>query len=212
MRARHRSGGVAATLCAVLLSSTAFAVAASADPSPLTPTSRAEKLEILTREAEEERERLARRYASAQIPDMTPVRVVADDAWPQRMAECLSYYGVGRVLPRHSAAPDLNTSTLPREVVRQTCQLRYPKRSELHLVLGPFELRRLWSYHVFELQPCLRSLGISTSRSPGLGEYLTAQGVEDAWHPYRAIPRNASMRQLQYYDHLCPRFPDWMRG
>jgi hypothetical protein len=213
MRSRHRSAGVAAALCAVLLSSTAFAVAASAESQPLSPTTQEQKIELLTERALEERERLAVRYPFLQMPDMTPVQVVPDEQWPRRVARCLRGFGV-EARPRGDTvvAPGLDTSTLPGDVVSQTCQLRYPKQSELRFVLGTFELRRLWSYYVFDLQPCLRSIGVTITRSPSFGEYLAVRGSDDAWHPYLALADIASMRDFQYYDDNCPRFPDWLRG
>ncbi len=212
MTSRHRSAGIAAALSAVLLCSTAVAVAASAESAPLTPTSRAEVFEALNRDAEQERDRLVRRYPSVQVPDMSPMRIVPDDEWPERMAECLSHFGVEPPPWRHFAAPDLNTSTLPREVISRTCQLRYPKKSDLRFLLGPLELRRLWGYYVFELQPCLRSLGVSITRSPSFGEYLAAHESDDAWHPYVALTKIAGARNVDYYDDRCPRFPDWLRS
>jgi hypothetical protein len=210
MRSRHRSAAIAAVLCAVLLSSTAVAVAASAESSPLTPTSRADMLEILTREAADERSRLALRYPSIEIPDMRPVSVVPDDEYRDRAAECLSEFGIEPRV-RLSAEPDLNTSALPREVVYRTCQLRFPKQSELHLVLGPFELRRLWAYYVFELQPCLRGIGVDITDSPSFAGYVAARGTPRAWHPYRALTGLQIVRDLDYYDTLCPRVPGWLR-
>jgi hypothetical protein len=212
MRTRHRSAGIAAALCAVLLSSTAFAVAASADPSPLTPTTRAERLDLLTRQAEAERDLLIRRYPTLQIPDMTPMLVIADENWPARLEECKRHFGLRPRPPGNTVSPDLNTASLPREVVNRTCQLRYPKESDLRFVLGPFELRRLWSYYVFELQSCLRGAGIDITRSPGLGEYLAERGSEDSWHPYLALADASGVRDFEYYDSICPRFPDWLRG
>jgi hypothetical protein len=213
MEARHRSAGLAAALCAVLLSTTAFAVAASAESAPLVPTTHEEKVELLTEQAIAERQRLAERYPFLQLPDMTPVHVVPDELWPQLVARCLRGFGI-EARPRGDTvvAPDLDASTLPGDVVSQTCQLRYPKQSQLRFVLGPFELRRLWTYYVFELQPCLRSIGVAITRSPSFGEYLAARGSEDAWHPYLALTDIASMRDFQYYDDSCPRFPDWLRG
>jgi hypothetical protein len=212
MRTRQRSAGIAAALCAVLLSTTAFAVAASAEPS-LSPTTQEQKLELLTEQAVAERDRLAARYPFIQMPDMTPVQVVADELWPRRVAQCLEHFGIeARTLGDSVVAPTLDTTTLPGDVVSQTCELRYPKQSELRYVLGPYELRQLWSYYVFELQPCLRTLGIGISRSPSFGEYLASRGTEDAWHPYLAIPDIANMRDLNYYDEACPRFPDWLRA
>ena len=205
---------MAAALCAVLLSSTAFAVAAAASGEPpLTPTTQEQKVQLLTEEALEERERLAVRYPFLQMPDMTPVQVVPDEQWPRRVSQCLRGFGI-EARPRGDTviAPGLDASTLPGDVVSQTCQLRYPKQSQLRFVLGPFELRRLWSYYVFQLQPCLRSIGVNITRSPSFGEYLAARGTDDAWHPYLALPEIASMRDFQRYDDNCPRFPDWLRG
>ena len=212
MGLRHRSAGIAAALCAVLLSGTAIAVAASAEPSPLTPTSRAEIWEGLVRESDRERSRLARRYPTVDMPDMRPMRIVAEDEWPYRMAECLSGFGIEPRPQRHSAEPDLNTSGLPREVIHRACQLRFPMRSDLRFVLGPFERRQLWMYYVFELQPCLRSLGVDTTRSPSLGEYLAVRESSDAWHPYLALADRARTGDVQNYAGRCPRFPDWLRG
>lgn len=211
MRPRQRSAGIAVALCAVLLSTTAFAVAASAE-APLQPTTQEQKIRLLEQEAAEERERLARRYPFLSMPDMTPVRVVADDEWAGRIAECLQGFGVD-ARPRGDSvvAPGFDTRTLPGDVVNTTCQLRFPKQSGLRYVLGPYELRQLWSYYVFQLQPCLRGIGISISRSPSFGEYLATRGSDDAWHPYRAIPEIANVRDLHYYDQLCPRFPEWLR-
>jgi hypothetical protein len=199
-------------LCAVLLFTTAFAVAASAEP-PITPTSQSEKLDLLRAEATKEREQLAEQYPFVQMPDMTPVRVVGDDEWPQRMVECLQQFGVDAEVNGNSVvAPDLDTRRrLPGNVVSHTCELRYPKQSRLRYLLGPYELRQLWGYYVFDLQMCLRNNGIEISRSPSFGEYLARRGTEDAWHPYVAIPEIATMRDLQYYDQLCPRFPRWLR-
>jgi hypothetical protein len=211
MRSRQRSGGISVVLCAVLLLSTAFAVAASAEP-PLTPTSRTQKLELLRADAAQEREQLAKEYPFLQMPDMTPVRVVADDEWPLRMTECLRQFGVDASVSGTSVvAPELDPRTLRGDVVNRTCELRYPKESRLQYVLGPYELRQLWTYYVFDLQVCLRTNGIETTRSPSFGEYLARRGSDEAWHPYLAIPQIASMRDLQYYDQLCPRFPRWLR-
>ncbi|MFC0682159.1 hypothetical protein ACFFGH_30380 [Lysobacter korlensis] len=212
MRFRQRSTGIAAALCAVMLSTTAYAVAASAEPS-LAPTTHEQKLELLTEQALAERDRFAERYPFLQIPDMTPVQIVPDELWPERMSQCLRDFGVeARARGDSVVAPSLDTRTLPGDVVNQTCQRRYPKQSQLRYVLGPFELRKLWSYYVFDLQPCLRTIGISIGRSPSFGEYLATRGSQDAWHPYLAIPEIANMRDLQYYDALCPRFPDWLRA
>ena len=212
MDSRHRSAGIAAALCAVLLSGTAVAVAASAETLPLAPTSRAQILEVLTREAENERDRLARRYPTVPMPDMTPMRIVADDEWPDRMVECLSHFGIQPRPPGQTVAPDLDTSTLPREVVDRTCRLRYPKKSALGFVLEPFEQRRLWGYYVFQLQPCLRGIGVAITRSRTFGEYLAARGTDDPWHPYQALTEIDGMRESRYYDDRCPRFPDWLPG
>ena len=209
MRSRHRSAGIAAALCAVLVSGTAFAVAASADPSPLARTGRADVLEILTRQADDERSRFTRRYPTLELPDMRPVRVVPDGEWPARAAECLRRFGI-ESRPRPSAQPELNTSWLPREVVYRTCQLRYPKQGELHLVLGPFELRRLWAYYVFELQPCLRGIGVDVTASPSFGEFSASRNSVDAWHPYQALAGIAGARDIERYDSLCPQFPGWL--
>jgi hypothetical protein len=212
MRSRQRSAGIAAALCAVLLSSTAYAVAASAEPS-LQPTTLEQKVELLTEEATAERERLAQRYPFLQMPDMTPVQVVADEQWPRRMVQCLRQFGVdARARGDSVVAPSLDPTTLPGDVVSQTCELRYPKQSDLRYVLGTYELRQLWSYYVFQLQPCLRSIGITIARSPSFGEYLATRGTDDAWHPYLAIPDIVNIRDLNYYDELCPRFPDWLRA
>lgn len=212
MRSRQRSAGIAAALCVVLLSSTAFAFAASAEP-PLQPTTDEQKLELLTEQAMEKREELARRYPFLQMPDMAPVQVVADEQWPVQMSRCLEQFGI-EARPRGDSvvAPTLDTRSLPGDVVSQTCELRYPKQSSLRYVLGPYELRQLWSYYVFQLQPCLRSLGIKISRSPSFGEYLATRGTDQTWHPYLAIPEILNVRDLYYYDQLCPRFPDWLRA
>ncbi len=208
MKSRQRSGGIAAALCAVLLSTAVFAVAASAQSS-LQPTSQRQKLELLRKEAEEERERLAQRYPFLNLPDMKPVRAVTDDEWQDRMVECLQQFGVdARAQGDSIVAPDLDARSFPGEVVSETCRLRYPKQSRLRYVLGPFELRKLWSYYVFDLQPCLRGIGIRIGRSPSFGEYLARRGTDEAWHPYSAIPGIESMRELQAYDQICPRFPD----
>ena len=212
MKSRQRSAGIAAALCAVLLSSTAFAVAASAEP-PLMPTTDEQKLELLTEQAMEKRDALARQYPFLQMPDMAPVQVVADEQWPVQMTRCLAQFGI-EARPRGDSvvAPNLDTRTLPGDVVSQTCELRYPKQSHLRYVLGPYELRQLWGYYVFQLQPCLRKNGVAITRSPSFGEYLATRGTDAVWHPYLAIPKIASMRDLQYYDQLCPRFPDWLRA
>jgi hypothetical protein len=212
MRSRQRSAGIAAALCVALLFSTVFAVAASAE-APLQPTTEAQKVELLTQQATTERERLAKRYPFVQMPDMTPVQVVADELWPRRMAQCLQQFGIeARTRGDSVVAPNFDPTTLPGDVVSQTCQLRYPKQSQLRYVLGPYELRQLWSYYVFSLQPCLRSIGITIGRSPSFGEYLATRGTEDAWHPYLAIPDIANIRDLNYYDEQCPRFPEWLRA
>jgi len=196
----------------VLLFTTAFALAASAEP-PLVPTTADQKIELLTEQAVEAREELAQQYPFIQMPDMTPVQVVADEMWPRKVAQCLEHFGIeARTRGDSVLAPNLDTSTLPGDVVSQTCQLRYPKQSELRYVLGPYELRQLWGYYVFQLQPCLQGIGIKIGRSPSFGEYLAARGTEDAWHPNRAIPDIANVRDLNYYDQLCPRFPDWLRA
>jgi hypothetical protein len=202
---------MAAALCGALLSSTLFAVAASAQPA-LTPTTPDQKLDLLTEEARAERDRLAERYPFLQLPDMAPRQVVSDEVWPERMAECLREFGVeARVSGDQVVAPGLDATTLPGDVVSQTCQFRYPKQSALRYVLGPFELRRLWSYYVFELQPCLRAIGVRINRAPSFAEYLASRGTADSWHPYLAIPEIANLRDLAYYDTACPRFPDWLR-
>jgi hypothetical protein len=212
MKSRQRSAGIAAVLCAVLLSSTAYAVAASAE-APLVPTTDEEKFELLTEHALEQREELARRYPFLQMPDMAPVQVVADEQWPVRMSRCLEQFGI-EARPRGDSvvAPKLDVRTLPGDVISQTCELRYPKQSSLRYVLGPYELRQLWGYYVFQLQACLRKNGIAVTRSPSFGEYLASRDTDSVWHPYLAIPRIASMRDLQYYDQLCPRFPAWLRA
>lgn len=207
MKARQRSSGIAAALCALLLSTTAFAVAASADP-PLRPTTLDQKWELLTEEAEQERERFAVRYPFLQMPDMRPLNVVADQQWPRWMAQCLRGFGVDATQDGDRLlTPGLDTSTLPGDVVNRTCELRYPKQSRLRRVLGPYELRQLWSYYVFDLQPCLRGIGIRISRSPSFAEFLARRGTDRAWHPYSAITGIESLRELHAYDQLCPRFP-----
>jgi hypothetical protein len=212
MRSRQRSAGLAAVLCAVLLSTTAFAVAASAE-APLTPTTEEQKLELLTEAALEKRDELARQYPFLQMPDMAPVQVVADELWPQRMVKCLEQFGIeARTRGDLVVAPDLDTRTLPGDVISQTCELRYPKQSQLRYVLGTYELRQLWSYYVFQLQPCLRGMGIKIDRSPSFGEYLATRGTDETWHPYLAIPNIVNVRDLHYYDQLCPRFPEWLRA
>ena len=212
MKSRQRSAGIAAVLCAALLSTTAFAVAASAE-APLLPTTQEQKLELLTEQALQKREELASRYPFLQMPDMAPVEVVPDEQWPVRMSRCLNQFGV-EARPRGDSvvAPNLDTRSLPGDVVSLTCESRYPKQSQLRYVLGPYELRQLWGYYVFQLQPCLRKNGIAVTRSPSFGEYLATRGTDAVWHPYLAIPKIASMRDLQYYDQLCPRFPDWLRA
>jgi hypothetical protein len=212
MKSRQRSAGIAAALCAVLLSATAFAVAASAE-APLLPTTDEQKLELLTEQALEKREALARQYPFLQMPDMAPVEVVADEQWPLRMSRCLEQFGVEAWARGDSVvAPSLDTRSLPGDVISQTCELRYPKQSRLRYVLGPYELRQLWGYYVFQLQPCLRKNGIAITRSPSFGEYLATRGTDAVWHPYLAIPETVSMRDLEYYEQLCPRFPDWLRA
>jgi len=212
MKSRQRSAGLAAVLCAVLLTSTAFAVAASAE-APVAPTTEKQKLELLREEAIEARDELGRRYPFLQMPDMTPVEVVADELWPERMVQCLKQFGVeARTRGDSVVAPTLDTRSLPGDVISQTCQLRYPKQSSLRYVLGTYELRQLWSYYVFQLQPCLRGIGVQIGRSPSFGEYLATRGTDDAWHPYLAIPQIANVRVLHYYDQQCPRFPDWLRA
>jgi hypothetical protein len=212
MHSRRRGAVLAVALCGALLSTTAMAVAASAE-SPIAPTSVAEKLDLLTQSAEKERAELAERYPFLQMPDMTPVRSVSDEEWPNRMAACLRQFGVeARVLGDSIVAPDLDVRTLPGDVVSATCQSRYPKQSDLRYVLGTYELRQLWTYYVFELQACLRGIGFTPTRSPSFGEYLATRGTDDAWHPYLAIPEIASERDLIYYDQLCPRFPAWLRA
>ena len=212
MKPRRRSAGIAAALCAVLLSTTAFAVAASAE-APILPTTDEQKLELLTEQALEKRDELARQYPFLRMPDMAPVQVVADEQWPRKMSQCLEHFGI-EARPRGDTvvAPTLDTRSLPGDVISQTCELRYPKQSELRYVLGPYELRQLWSYYVFQLQPCLRAIGIQITRSPSFGEYLATRGTEDAWHPYLAIPDILNVRDLHYYDQLCPRFPEWLRA
>jgi hypothetical protein len=212
MRSRQRSAGIAAVLCAVMLSTTAFAVAASAE-APILPTTDEQKLELLTEQALEKREALGRQYPTLRMPDMTPVQVVADEQWPRKISQCLEQFGI-EARPRGDSvvAPGLDTRNLPGDVISQTCELRYPKQSLLRYVLGPYELRQLWSYYVFQLQPCLQGLGIKIQRSPSFGEYLATRGSDNTWHPYLAIPEIVSVRDLYYYDQLCPRFPDWLRA
>src|SRR3712207_4752517 len=137
MKSRQRSAGIAAALCAVLLSTTAFAVAASAEP-PLLPTTEEQKLGLLREEAAATRDELARQYPFLQMPDMAPVEVVADEEWPERMAQCLERFGIeARTRGDSVVAPNLDTRSLPGDVVSQTCELRYPKQSLLRYVLGP---------------------------------------------------------------------------
>jgi hypothetical protein len=212
MHFRRRGAAIAVALCAALLSTTAMAVAASAE-APIAPTSLQQKLDLLTDEAAADRARLADRYPFLQMPEMGPVRAVADDAWPRWMAQCLRRFGVEAYATGDSVvAPGLDTRTLPGDVVNTTCQSRYPKQSELRYVLGTFELRQLWGYYVFELQHCLRGMGITTTRSPSFGEYLASRGTDQAWHPYLAIPKIVNLRDLTHYDQQCPRFPSWLRA
>jgi hypothetical protein len=145
------------------------------------------------------------------MPDMRPVQVVPDAEWPARAAECRRRFGI-ESWPRPSAQPELNTSWLPREIVHRTCQLRYPKQSELHLVLGPFELRRLWAYYVFELQPCLRRIGVDITGSPSFGDFLASRNSVDGWHPYQTLADVAGVSDLEHYDSLCPQSPAWLDG
>jgi hypothetical protein len=212
MTSRQRSAGIAAALCAVLLSTTAFAMAASAEE-PLAPTTDEQKLELLTEEARQKQDELARQYPFLQMPDMTPVVIVTDEAWPEQIVRCLAQFGVtARARGDAVVAPKLDTRSLPGDVISQTCEHRYPKQSRLRYVLGPFELRQLWGYYVFQLQPCLRGMGVQIDRSPSFGEYLASRETEETWHPYRAIESIANIRDLYYYDEQCPRFPEWLRA
>jgi hypothetical protein len=212
MRSRQRSAGIAAALCAVLVSTTAFAVAASAEE-PIAPTTVEQKLELLTEEAREVREYLGHRYPLSQMPSMSPVQVVADGERPERMARCAEQFRSEAGTRWDAAvAPGLYPRSLPDEVIERTCELRYPAESSLQYVLGTYELRQLWAYYVFGLQPCLRRIGVQTVRSPSFGEYLATRGTEDAWHPYLGIPNIVNIRDLNYYDEHCPRFPEWLRA
>lgn len=155
---------------------------------------------------------LAERYMLDDPPqDAEFVRYISPEEYAAVMVPCLTEQGIPvRALPDGGVGYD----DLPEEEwVRQReagyrCHVRFPTHPMFEEPLSDDQLRRLYSYLVDDLTPCLEDEGYATTAPPAVEVFIETYPVGNAWSPWPANdPRLHAEEEWYRLNVACPQSP-----
>lgn len=181
------------------------------EPSPLPSLADTSDPALAPPEAAALRE-LAERYMLDDPPeDAEFERYISPEEYAAVMVPCLTEQGIpARALPDGGVGYD----DLPEEEwVRQReavyrCSVRFPTHPMFEEPLSDDQLRRLYSYLVDDLTPCLEDEGYATTAPPTLEVFIETYPAGNAWSPWPANdPRLHDEEEWYRLNVACPQSP-----
>ena len=180
-------------------------------PSPLPSLVGAPDAPIAPPDAAALRE-LAERYRLDDPPqDVEFERYISPEEYAAVMVPCLTEQGIPvRALPDGGVGFDdwpEEQWLLQAEAVYR-CHVRFPTHPMFEEPLSDDQLRRLYSYLVDDLTPCLEDQGYATTAPPAVEVFIETYPVGNAWSPWPANdPRLHDEEEWYRLNVACPQSP-----
>lgn len=147
-------------------------------------------------------------YPSADIPDVSLVRMVDMASWPEAMAQCLTENGFP------SDVQDGGVRTMVAEgqdeakaIASYRCSVEYPLDPKYEVSLTESQLKILYEYYTGTLTACLEGLGYFVSDPPSETVFIDRYNTSESWSPLVDIADSMSPEQWTKANSGCESAP-----
>lgn len=153
-------------------------------------------------------ERVVSEFPEAIRPDVSVVREVSLDGWPQAQADCLTSAG----FPSRVDDGALSTSVEdaqrePYLIESYRCLVQFPLSPEYTTPLDADQLASLYDYFARDLVPCLESQGYEVGAVPTRQSFVERYYGEEPWTPYLIVGPTVPLDDLAPLEKACPQLP-----